>query len=127
MKAIVLIACLMLAGCSASSALSGLVGSKPEISAQAGGENVKQTVGITAKKEDNANTETKIEKSNVGKVDSSTKKTETIKAGTIQADKIEVNNGGSDYLLFLLVGLACGFAIFYVAQSLWNHRNNKGA
>lgn len=127
MKTIVLVACLMLAGCSATSALSGLVGSKPDLTVQAGAENVKQTVGVTAKNEESANTDTKIEKSNVGKVDSSTKKTETIKAGTIQAERIEVNNGGGDYLVFLGAGLVSGFAIFYVAQSFFRRRNDKGA
>lgn len=127
MKTMVLVACLILAGCSATSALSGLVGSKPDLTVQAGAENVKQTVGVTAKNEESANTDTKIEKSNVGKVDSSTKKTETIKAGTIQAERIEVNNGGGDYLVFLGVGLLAGLSIFYVAQSVLNRRNNKGA
>lgn len=127
MKTMVLVACLMLAGCSATSALSGLVGSKPDLTVQAGADNVKQTVGVTAKNEESANTDTKIEKSNVGKVDSSTKKTETIKAGTIQAERIEVNNGGGDYLVFLGVGLLAGLSIFYVAQSFFRRRNDKGA
>ena len=49
-----------LSGCSASSALSGLVGSKPEITAQAGAENVKQTVGVTAKNDESSKQENTI-------------------------------------------------------------------
>lgn len=40
---------IVICGCSATSALTGLIGSKPEISAQAGAENTKQTVGINGK------------------------------------------------------------------------------
>ena len=58
-----------LSGCSASSALSGLVGSKPEITAQAGAENVKQTVGVTAKNDESSKQENTIKDSQVGKVD----------------------------------------------------------
>lgn len=63
-----------LSGCSASSALSGLVGSKPEITAQAGAENVKQTVGVTAKNDESSKQENTIKDSQVGKVDSSNKR-----------------------------------------------------
>lgn len=38
-----------LTGCSATSALTGLVGSKPDVSAQVGAENTKQTVGLNNK------------------------------------------------------------------------------
>ncbi|QPD96288.1 lipoprotein [Enterobacter phage N5822] len=63
-----------LSGCSASSALSGLIGSKPEITAQAGAENVKQTVGVTAKNDESSKQENTIKDSQVGKVDSSNKR-----------------------------------------------------
>lgn len=94
-----------LSGCSASSALSGLVGSKPEVTAQAGAENVKQTVGLTAKHDASSKQENTIKGSQVGKVDSSNKKkvsTSSIQAETITADKIEIRNSESDlYVMFL--------------------------
>lgn len=101
-----------LSGCSATSALTGLVGSKPEVTAQVGAENVKQAVGITAKQEQK--NETAIDRSNVGKVDTSTKKTESIKANTIQAERIEVNNGSNDVTLWF----AFGFISSWIIMSL---------
>lgn len=86
---------IFLTGCSATSALTGLIGSKPEISAQAGAENVKQTVGVTGKVDKSNDNDTTIKESNVGKVDSSNGKsvsTSSIKAETIIADKIEIRN-----------------------------------
>ena len=44
-----LVMCAALSGCSATSALTGLIGSKPEISAQAGAENNKVGAGLTNK------------------------------------------------------------------------------
>ncbi|VUE36006.1 Rz-like spanin [Escherichia phage vB_Eco_SLUR29] len=89
----------ILSGCSSVTPLTGLIGSKPEITAQAGAENVKQTVGITARQDASTKQETTIKESAVDKVDTSSKKdftTSTIQANTIKADKIQVvqrNNG----------------------------------
>lgn len=86
---------ILLSGCSATSALTGLIGSKPEISAQAGAENVKQTVGVTGKVDKSNENDTTIKDSKVGKVDTSNGKsvsTSSIKADTIIADKIEIRN-----------------------------------
>lgn len=86
----------ILSGCSSVTPLTGLIGSKPEITAQAGAENVKQTVGITAKQDTSTKQETTIKESAVDKVDSSSKKdftTSTIQANTIKADKIQVVQG----------------------------------
>lgn len=118
---------LTLAGCSASSLLSGVIGSKPDVTAQVGAENVKQTVGLTAKKEERS--ETTVQDSNVGKLDSSTKKTESIKARTITADKIEVHNGSDDAALWFGGGfiLAWILAAGILFTSSWYRRNNKGA
>ncbi|ASD50886.1 Rz-like spanin [Shigella phage vB_SsoS-ISF002] len=80
-----------LSGCSTASALSGLIGSKPEVTAQIGEENTKQLAGVTAKSEDKR--DVKVEKSNVGKIDSSLKKSievSTIKANTVNAESITV-------------------------------------
>lgn len=118
-----------LSGCSASSALSGLVGSKPEVTAQAGAENVKQTVGVTAKNDESSNQENTIKDSQVGKVDSSNKKkvsTSSIQADTITADKIEIRNSESDlYVMFF--ALACLFVAGFAAGVVWKGRKNKGA
>lgn len=118
-----------LSGCSASSALSGLIGSKPEITAQAGAENVKQTVGVTAKNDESSKQENTIKDSQVGKVDSSNKKkvsTSSIQAETITADKIEIRNSESDlYVMFF--ALACFFVAGFAAGVVWKGRKNKGA
>lgn len=118
-----------LSGCSASSALSGLVGSKPEVTAQAGAENVKQTVGVTAKNDESSKQENTINDSQVGKVDSSNKKkvsTSSIQADTITADKIEIRNSESDlYVIFF--ALACFFVAGFAAGVVWKGRKNKGA
>ena len=118
-----------LSGCSASSALSGLIGSKPEITAQAGAENVKQTVGVTAKNDESSKQENTIKDSQVGKVDSSNKKkvsTSSIQADTITADKIEIRNSESDlYVMFF--ALACLFVAGFAAGVFWKGRKNKGA
>lgn len=87
-----------LSGCSTASALSGLIGSKPEVTAQIGEENTKQLAGVTAKSEDKR--DVKVEKSNVGKVDSSVKKSievSTIKANTVNAESITVTKQGNWY------------------------------
>lgn len=86
----------ILSGCSSVTPLTGLIGSKPEITAQAGAENVKQTVGVTAKQDTSTKQETTIKESAVDKVDTSSKKdftTSTIQANTIKADKIQVVQG----------------------------------
>lgn len=87
-----------LSGCSTASALSGLIGSKPEVTAQIGEENTKQLAGVTAKSEDKR--DVKVEKSNVGKIDSSLKKSievSTIKANTVNAENITVTKPGNWY------------------------------
>lgn len=92
-----------LTGCSATSALTGLVGSKPEVTAQVGAENTKQTLGLNSKVD--ASTTTEVKDSNVGSLDTSSKKqVQSISTGTIQADKLQVVNNDSTSLI--LAGLA---------------------
>ena len=122
----VLWALFVLSGCSATSALTGLIGSKPEISAQAGVENVKQTVGVTGKVDKSNDNDTTIKDSKVGKVDTSNGKsvsTSSIKADTIIADKIEIRNDAKGNLISGLVFLFIGImmVIFY----LWLERRKK--
>lgn len=126
-KVLFILMMFVLSGCSATSALTGLIGSKPEISAQAGAENVKQTVGVTGKVDKSNDNDTTIKDSKVGKVDTSNGKsvsTSSIKADTIIADKIEIRNDDSKGNLitgrvFLFIG------IVMIALSIWLERRKK--
>lgn len=94
-----------LTGCSATSALTGLVGSKPDVSAQVGAENTKQTVGLNNKVDSSTTNKTDVLDSNVGTLDTSSKKqVQTISTGTIQAERLQVVNNDSYSLI--LAGLA---------------------
>lgn len=94
-----------LIGCSATSALTGLVGSKPDVSAQVGAENTKQTVGLNNKVDSSTTNKTDVSDSNVGTLDTSSKKqVQTISTGTIQAERLQVVNNDSYSLI--LAGLA---------------------
>lgn len=94
-----------LTGCSATSALTGLVGSKPEVSAQVGAENTKQMLGLNNKVDSSTTNKTDVQDSNVGTLDTSSKKqVQTISTGTIQADRLQVVNNDSYSLI--LAGLA---------------------
>ncbi|WWY65882.1 putative spanin [Klebsiella phage Kpph9] len=94
-----------LTGCSATSALTGLVGSKPDVSAQVGAENTKQTVGLNNKVDSSTTNKTDVSDSNVGALDTSSKKqVQTISTGTIQAERLQVVNNDSYSLI--LAGLA---------------------
>ena len=102
-----LVMCVALSGCSATSALTGLIGSKPEISAQAGAENNKVGVGLTSKIDSSNSSEATVKDSNVGSLDSSSgKKTadNSIKASTITAEKIEITNNESSDLPWVGTG-----------------------
>lgn len=94
-----------LTGCSAISALTGLVGSKPEVSAQVGAENTKQMLGLNNKVDSSTTNKTDVQDSNVGTLDTSSKKqVQTISTGTIQAERLQVVNNDSYSLI--LAGLA---------------------
>lgn len=94
-----------LTGCSATSALTGLVGSKPDVSAQVGAENTKQTVGLNNKVDSSTTNKTDVSDSDVGTLDTSSKKqVQTISTGTIQAGRLQVVNNDSYSLI--LAGLA---------------------
>lgn len=120
-KLMAVLMCVMLSGCSASSLLPGLIGSKPDITAQAGSENVKQTVGVTAKQDTSSKQETTFKESDVGKVDTSNKKqvsTSSIKADNITAERIEIrNNDGLNVpaiamgILMFIAGMLAGWAL----------------
>lgn len=98
---------IFLTGCSATSALTGLIGSKPEISAQAGAENNKVGVGLTNKVDSSNSSDASVKDSSVGSLDSSSgKKTadNSIKASTITAEKIEITNNESSALPWVGTG-----------------------
>ena len=121
----------LLSGCASSvPILSDLVGSKPDMTAQVGAENVKQAVGVTNKTDTSSKQETTFKESAVGKVDTSNKKsvtTSSIHANQITADKIEIRNDESGSLIPWLIG-GVGLAILAIgAFGLWRERKNKGA
>lgn len=108
MKAVLIAAVILLSGCSATSALTGLIGSKPEISAQAGAENNKVGVGLTSKVDSSSSSESTVKDSKVGSLDSSSgKKTSdnSIKASTITAEKIEITNNDSSAIPWVGSGI----------------------
>lgn len=107
----------MLSGCAGLNPLNGLT-DKPEVTAQVGAENTKQTIGLTAKQDESTNQETTIKESKVDRVDTSSRK--QIKAATIQANEIkaetfQVVQGGDTLEQYsMLFALMC----FYVAGLL---------
>lgn len=108
MKVVLIAAVILLSGCSATSALTGLIGSKPEISAQAGAENNKVGVGLTNKVDSSSNAKAELKNSNVDTLDSSSgKKTSdnSIKASTITAEKIEITNNDSSAISWVGSGI----------------------
>lgn len=109
-----LVMCAALSGCSATSALTGLIGSKPDISAQAGSENNKVGAGLTNKVDSSSSSEATVKDSKIGSLDSSSgKKTadNSIKASTITAEKIEITNNESSALPWVGTG-AMGLLVF---------------
>lgn len=121
----------VVSGCASSvPILSDLVGSKPDMTAQVGAENVKQAVGVTNKTDTSSKQETTFKESEVGKVDTSNKKsvtTSSIHANQITADKIEIRNDESGSLIPWLIG-GIGLAMLAIgAFGLWRERKNKGA
>ncbi|WP_417651111.1 hypothetical protein [Citrobacter sp. FR21M1BA2611] len=126
-KLMAVLMCVMLSGCSASSLLPGLIGSKPDITAQAGAENVKQTVGVTAKQDTSSKQETTFKESAVGKVDTSNKKqvsTSSIKADNITAERIEIRNNDGLNVPAIAMGI-----LMFIAGMLagWTLKRNKAA
>ena len=124
---VLLVSVLAISGCSASSVLPGLIGSKPDITAQAGAENVKQTVGVTAKQDTSSNQETTFKESAVGKVDTSNKKqvsTSSIKADNITAERIEIRNNYGLNVPAIAMGI-----LMFIAGMLagWTLKRNKAA
>lgn len=126
-KLLAIMMCVMLSGCSASSLLPDLIGSKPDITAQAGAENVKQTVGVTARQDTSSKQETTFKESAVGQVDTSNKKqvsTSSIKADNITAERIEIRNNDGLNVPAIAMGI-----LMFIAGMLagWTLKRNKAA
>lgn len=124
-----LVMCVALSGCSATDALTGLIGSKPEVTAQAGAENNKVGVGLTNKVDSSNSSEAMVKDSKVGSLDSSSgKKTSdnSIKASTITAERIEITNNDS-FNIYELLALI-GFPLLIVFNGCYVlYRVNKKA
>ena len=121
----------IVSGCASSvPILSDLVGSKPDMTAQVGAENVKQAVGVTNKTDTSSKQETTFKESAVGKVDTSNKKavtTSSIQADQITAERIEIRNDGSGNLIPWLIGGVGAVMLAIGLFVLWRERKNKGA
>lgn len=92
--------CVTLTGCSATSALTGLVGAKPDLSVQAGAENTKQTVGLNNKVDSSTTNKTELKDSNLGSLDTSSKKqVQSISTGTITTRELRVINNDSNSII----------------------------
>lgn len=121
----------VVSGCASSvPILSDLVGSKPDMTAQVGAENVKQAVGVTNKTDTSSKQETTFKESAVGKVDTSNKKsvtTSSIHANQITADKIEIRNDESGILIPWMIGGVGVVMLAIGVFGLWRERKNKGA
>ncbi|QZE50422.1 U-spanin [Klebsiella phage vB_KpnS-VAC2] len=127
------LAVVLLSGCASSvPIISDLVGSKPDMTAQVGAENVKQAVGVTNKTDTSSKQETTFKESAVGKVDTSNKKavtTSSIHANQITAERIEIRNDESGSVIPWLIG-AIGVALLIPScvEVYWRRRRkNKGA
>lgn len=123
----------VVSGCASSvPILSDLVGSKPDMTAQVGAENVKQAVGVTNKTDTSSKQETTFKESAVGKVDTSNKKsvtTSSIHANQITADKIEIRNDESGSLIPWLIG-GIAVVMLYAGELIFSslaRKKNKGA
>lgn len=117
-----------LTGCSATSALTGLVGSKPDVSAQVGAENTKQTLGLNNKVDSSTTNKTDVQDSNVGTLDTSSKKqVQTISTGTIQAERLQVvNNDSYSLILAGLAGASIPLVFLVVILAIRKLFRNKG-
>lgn len=115
----VILLCLTLGGCSATSALgtvaSAISPNKPEITAQVGAENTKQGIGVSSKI-DSSTTVKDVQ----GSVNAS-KQGQQVQAGSVQAEAIKVTNGSPGALLgAFAIGMASvlGLVFWFVPSPL---------
>lgn len=115
----VILLCLTLGGCSATSALgtvaSAISPNKPEVTAQVGAENTKQGIGVSSKV-DSSTTVKDVQ----GSVNAS-KQGQQVQAGSVQAEAIRVTNGSPGALLgAFAIGMASvlGLVFWFVPSPL---------
>lgn len=115
----VILLCLTLGGCSATSALgtvaSAISPNKPEVTAQVGAENTKQGVGVSSKV-DSSTTVKDVQ----GPVNAS-KQGQQVQAGSVQAEAIKVTNGSPGALLgAFAIGMASvlGLVFWFIPSPL---------
>lgn len=122
----VILLCLTLGGCSATSALgtvaSAISPNKPEMTAQVGAENTKQGIGVSSK----ADSSTTV-KDVQGSVNAS-KQGQQVQAGSVQAEAIKVTNGSPGALLgAFAIGMASvlGLVFWFVPSPLKRRKDNE--
>lgn len=115
----VILLCLTLGGCSATSALgtvaSAISPNKPEVTTQVGAENTKQGIGVSSKV-DSSTTVKDVQ----GSVNAS-KQGQQVQAGSVQAEAIKVTNGSPGALLgAFAIGMASvlGLVFWFVPSPL---------
>lgn len=115
----VILLCLTLGGCSATSALgtvaSTISPNKPDVTAQVGAENMKQGIGVSSK----ADSSTTV-KDVQGSVNAS-KQGQQVQAGSVQAEAIKVTNGSPGALLgAFAIGMASvlGLVFWFIPSPL---------
>lgn len=121
----VILLCLTLGGCSATSALgtvaSAISPNKPEVTAQVGAENTKQGIGVSSKV-DSSTTVKDVQ----GSVNAS-KQGQQVQAGSVQAEAIKVTNGSPVALLVAFaIGMASvlGLVFWFVPSPLKRRKDN---
>ena len=121
----VLLLCLSLGGCSATSALgtvaSAISPNKPDVTAQVGAENTKQGLGVNSKV-DSSTTVKDVQ----GSVNAS-KQGQQVQAGSVQAEAIKVTNGSPGALLgAFAIGMASvlGLVFWFVPSPLKRRKDN---
>ncbi|QXG07638.1 putative spanin [Erwinia phage Snitter] len=123
---VILIAAIALTGCSGGlGSLAGLVGSKPEVTAQVGAENVKQGVGLSSKVDASSEVKNDLKNSKVESLDTSNGKkvsASSISAGTITADRIEIRNNDSPLWVEIAAGVICLLLLLIL---VWINRSKK--
>lgn len=121
----VILLCLTLGGCSATSALgtvaSAISPNKPEVTAQVGAENTKQGIGVSSKV-DSSTTVKDVQ----GPVNAS-KQAQQVQAGSVHAEAIKVTNGSPGALLgAFAIGMASvlGLVFWFVPSPLKRRKDN---
>lgn len=131
-KILIAFALVLLAGCASSplDLVSGVIGSKPDMTAQVGATNTKQGLGVTASNDASTEIKPEVKDSTVGTLDSSSGKklsASSISAGIIKADTIQINNSEPDGVNWWVVGFS-GLLILSLGCLIGHFaRRNKGA